>query len=500
MSSDQTLGLILGNQLFTPSVFSKLKADSYFMAEDYGLCIHGKTHKLRIAFFITAMRDFKDEFTDKGHKLTYFDKSNALFKKSYEDKLKAHLLKNKKIKKLSIFEVEDKFFEEKLIKFAKKNDLEMEFHQSPMFLTTREEFKDYLDSSKRPFMKTFYERTRKKHNILLDKKGSPEGGQWSYDSDNRKKLPKDYKFSELLKFKESKHFKDVKEWVLADFKKHHGQINELWLPTTRGEAKKWLKSFVKDRLKDFGSYQDSITNESDFVLHSLVSPLVNVGVLTPKDLVKAVEDAYKKGGVPLNSVEGFIRQVIGWREFIRGIYQNYSEEQFEKNFWNHKNKLKKCWYDGTTGIEVLDDAIKKADRLGYTHHIERLMVLSNMMLLCEVEPKAVYDWFMEMHLDSSDWVMGPNVFGMGQFSDGGIFATKPYICGSNYYLKMSRYKKGDWCEIVDGLYWRFIDKHQDFYKKNPRMAMMVKTLEKMDPKRKKHIIKRANEFIKQVTQ
>jgi deoxyribodipyrimidine photolyase-related protein len=184
---------------------------------------------------------------------------------------------------------------------------------------------------------------------------------------------------------------------------------------------------------------------------------------------------------------------------MRGIYQNFSEEQYEKNFWSHKRKLKKCWYDGTTGIEILDDAIKKADRLGYTHHIERLMILSNMMLLCEIEPKAVYDWFMEMHLDSSDWVMAPNVFGMGQFSDGGIFATKPYICGSNYYLKMSRYKKGDWCEIVDGLYWRFIDKHQYFYKKNPRMSVMVGTLDRMDPKRKKHIFKKADEFIEKVT-
>ena len=499
MSIKSTLGIILGNQLFPADEISELKADHLFMAEDHGLCSHAKTHKLRIAFFITAMRDFRDEMKQEGFNLTYHDKSYQLFRKSYEDKLKAHLNKNSQITTLSMFEIEDKFFEDRIIKFAKKNGLEVTFHKSPMFLSSREEFKDYLGSRKKPFMKTFYENMRKTHKVLMDKNGKPEGGDWSYDSENRKKLPKDYEFSEPMSFEVSSHFSEVRSWVSEEFSDHPGQLEVLWLPTQRSEAKKWFSSFIRDRLKDFGSYQDSITSESDFVSHSLISPLLNVGLLEPKDLVDKAEAAYKRGSAPINSVEGFIRQVIGWREFMRGIYQNYSDEQFEKNFWSHKKKLKSCWYDGTTGIEILDDAIKKADRIGYTHHIERLMILSNMMLLCEVEPTEVYNWFMEMHLDSSDWVMGPNVFGMGQFSDGGIFATKPYICGSNYYLKMSRYKKGDWCEIVDGLYWRFIDKHQDFYKKNPRMAVMIGTLDRMDPERKKHIFKRANDFIKEVT-
>jgi len=499
MGKKNTLGLILGNQLFSPKSFKALDAEEFFMSEDYGLCSYSKTHKLRVAYFLTAMRDFKDEFNASKLKLNYFDFKDKNFKKSFSEKIEVFLKKNKHITKLSLFEVEDKFFEKNLIDFSKEKKIEIEFHKSPMFLTSRQEFKNYLGNKKRPFMKTFYEAMRKKHNVLIDEKGDPVGGKWSYDAENRKKLPKDYEFVDPIKFRASKHFEEVKSFVLKEFKAHPGELDELWLPTDRAQAKKWFNSFIKDRLEDFGTYQDSITADSDFVSHSLISPLINVGLLEPKDVCDKIEKAYHKSNLPLNSVEGFIRQVIGWREFIRGIYQNFSEEQDTKNFWSHKNKLKPCWYDGTTGVEVLDDAIKKANRIGYTHHIERLMILSNMMLLCEVDPVNVHEWFMEMHLDSSDWVMGPNVYGMGQFSDGGIFATKPYICGSNYYLKMSRYKKGDWCEAVDGLYWRFIDKHQAFYKKNPRMSVMVKTLEKMDPERKKRIFKKANEFIKKVT-
>ena len=203
--------------------------------------------------------------------------------------------------------------------------------------------------------------------------------------------------------------------------------------------------------------------------------------------------------VTINSYEGYVRQLIGWREFMRGIYQNYDEKMQKSNFFTHKNKMKKNWYEGTTGLDPLDHAIKNAKNYAWSHHIERLMILSNIMNLCEISPKQVYDWFMEMYMDSSDWVMSPNVYGMGLFSDGGIFATKPYICGSAYFLKMMDFKKGPWCLIMDGLYWRFIDKNKKFFLKNPRLSMMVRILEKMKPDRKKEIFSAANSFIKSNT-
>ncbi len=289
--------------------------------------------------------------------------------------------------------------------------------------------------------------------------------------------------------------------VEAIFPDHPGSSENFWLPVTLNESKIWLDRFIRDRLENFGTYQDAITNKSDFVFHSILSPMINAGLLTPDMVADQILSAFAKSGkaISLNSVEGFIRQVIGWREFVRGIYQNFDEVQTKTNFWNHQGQLQDCWYTGQTGIPVLDDAIKKAERWGYNHHIERLMVVSNMMLLCEVHPQQVYKWFMEMFVDSSDWVMGPNVYGMGQFSDGGIFATKPYICGSNYYLKMSHYPKGEWCETVDGLYWRFIANHRSFYESNPRMGMMVKILDNMDKTKKQNIFKKAESFIRQVT-
>jgi deoxyribodipyrimidine photolyase-related protein len=199
--------------------------------------------------------------------------------------------------------------------------------------------------------------------------------------------------------------------------------------------------------------------------------------------------------IPLQSLEGFVRQVIGWREFVRGIYRTYSDEQDRTNFWSHKRGLTKAWYDGTTGIPPLDDTIQSVQTLGWAHHIPRLMVLGNLMTLCEIRPNEAHRWFMEMFVDSSEWVMGPNVYGMGLFSDGGIFATKPYICGSNYLLKMSDYGKGPWCDIVDGLYWRFIEKHRTFFTQNPRLALMPRALDRLRADRRSRIFQAANEFL-----
>ena len=220
---------------------------------------------------------------------------------------------------------------------------------------------------------------------------------------------------------------------------------------------------------------------------------MNLGLLTPAEIIDRV--MRRADGVPLQSLEGFVRQVIGWREFVRGIYRTFGDEQEQSNFWSHERELTSAWYDGTTGIPPLDDTIRSAQKLGWAHHIPRLMVLGNLMTLCEIRPRVAHDWFMEMFIDSSEWVMGPNVYGMGLFSDGGIFATKPYICGSNYLLKMSDYKKGPWCDIVDGLYWRFIEKHREFFATNPRLALMPRALDRLDRDRRSRIFDAAEEFL-----
>jgi len=493
--------LILGNQLFPLKYYRKLNIDHVIMAEDSGLCTHFKYHKHKIIFFLSAMRKYAEELKKNSFKVTYYNADHKLFSNGFESKLDDFFGKHKKIKTIHCYEIEDKFFEEFIFNYCKKRKIELIIHNSPLFMVKREEFETYLSKVKKPFMKTFYEGARKKFSILLDEDRKPTGGKWSYDQENRKKLPKTSEPPTIPSIKSDKITEEVKNFVANSFSDHPGEAESFWIPTTRKESLKWLDIFIKERFEHFGTYQDSITSRSDFVFHSVLSPMISMGLILPEEVIKKVETAYFDNPevIPLNSVEGFIRQVLGWREFIRGIYQNFSDEQWNTNFWNHQKKLSKDWYQGTTGIPILDDAIKKTLKYSYAHHIERLMILSNMMLLCEIHPHEVYKWFMEMYSDSSDWVMGPNVFGMGQFSDGGIFATKPYTCGSNYYLKMSDYKKGDWCDIVDGLYWRFIDKHQEFYKSNPRMSFMVNHLSKMDKEKKQRIYSAAESFISKVT-
>ena len=489
------LFLILGNQLFNTKYLKEYSEFTFYMSEDYGLCTFQKHHKLKILLFLSSMRSYRDELRAKKIKLIYND-CNKEFKTPYEKKLE-RVIKEKKIKEVNFFEIEDKFFEKRLKLFLLKKKINFKEIKSPMFLMNREEFKNYLSKNKKPFMANFYKIVRTKMSLLMNKNGTPKGNKWSFDEENRKKLPNSIKIPEISEIKETKDTLILKRFINSNFKDHPGNTDKFWFPTTRKDANKWLDEFLKDRIKLFGDYEDAVTDKSNTVFHSALSPLINLGLITPQEIIEKLRKIENK--VPMNSLEGYIRQIIGWREFMRGIYQNYDQRLEKTNFFNHKRKMKKTWYEGTTGLDPLDHAINNVKNYGWSHHIERLMILANIMNLCEINPKQVYKWFMEMFVDSSDWVMAPNVYGMGLFSDGGIFATKPYICGSSYFLKMMHFKKGPWCDVMDGLYWKFIDRHKQFFLKNPRLSMMVRISEKMNKERKSRIFKAAEKFIKQNT-
>ena len=483
--------IILGDQLFPIDFYLSQTARKVFMAEDFSLCAHYRYHKHKITFFLTSMRTYRDELLQNGFSVSYQELNLKYpFMKALE-----RFVKEEKISKITVPEIQDKFFETELLTQLRQMNVEANVVESPMFLCSRQDFKNYLFYHPKPFMKNFYEGERKRLRILVDEKNKPVGGQWSYDVENRKRPPKVLTCKEHLEFQPSPHFESVKTLVERLFPEHPGVTENFWLATSRSDALKVLKHFIDHHLEDFGTYQDSITNREPFLYHSLISPYINCGMLVPDEVIYQVLEAYEDRKLPLHSVEGFIRQVMGWREFVRGIYQNFSDVEETTNFFGHEGKLTEDWYKGTTGLPPVDDAIKKATTYGYCHHIERLMILSNVMLLSEVNPRHVHAWFMEMFVDSADWVMGPNVYGMGQFSDGGVFATKPYISGSNYVLKMSDYPKGEWCDIWDGLFWRFIGKHSNFFSKQPRLNFMVKTLEKMDSSRKEYLFALAEKFI-----
>lgn len=487
--------VILGNQLFPLEYLPPADSTQIFMAEDVGLCTYEKHHQQKIVLFLAAMRAYADALRAAGYDVHYLELDTA-DSRPYEAKLAA-ALEVAVVTDLQHFEIEDKAMEQRLVAFATEQELVRKELPTPMFTCSREDFSNDLAGKSRPLMADFYKRQRRRLGILVDENGEPHGGRWSFDADNRKRLPRKVVPPEIPWPDRDGHVPDVIEIVEHAFSDHPGSASDFRWPTTRKQALRWLDDFIETRLAEFGPYEDAMTSRSDTVFHSLLSPYLNLGLLTPDEVIRKVEA--RAGDVALQSLEGFVRQVIGWREFIRGVYREFGETQEASNFWSHDRQLTDAWYDGSTGIPPLDETIRTAQRLGWTHHIPRLMVLGNMMTLCEIRPQSAHRWFMEMFIDSSEWVMGANVYGMGLFSDGGIFATKPYICGSNYLLKMSDYSKGPWCDTADGLYWRFINKHRDFFTGNPRLAFMPRALDRLDSDRRKRIFDAAETFIDQYT-
>ena len=482
--------MVLGNQLFPLDQQLITSDTTIFMAEDLGLCSEVKHHKSKIALFFIAMRSYRDNLEANGYKVHYMDYKNN-FNSGYIDKLKAYICEHS-IEELTFYEIEDKPFEKLLYKLI--NDLKLNYTElsSPMFIDSRESFAQFSKDKKFLLQGNYYKKNRKEYGYLTED-NKPVGGKWSFDEMNRLKLPKDYKIPSLPNLPPHKDQAEVFKFINENFSDHPGSL-DVYTPYTNKQAKEWLTEFFTQRFNDFGPYEDAIVENEHFLLHSVLSSSLNLGLITPKYVVEEAIKYADINNIPINSIEGFIRQIMGWREFIRGIYQNYSEVMINKNYWKHKRKMNDSWYEGTTGVPPLDNAIIGAKKYGYTHHINRLMILSNMMNMCEIHPDEIYKWFMEMFIDSSEWVMVPNVYGMGTFADGGVFATKPYICGSSYMLRMSNFKKGAWCNAVDGLYWQFIERNREFFSANPRLSLMIRSLDKIDPQRKELIYNAAKEF------
>ena len=490
--------IILGNQLFDPKNLIQLGCSDVFMSEDYGLCTYEKHHKLKIYLFLCAMREYKDELENIGIKVHYYSLDERNKDETYFDFLKSFIIE-KKLNNINLFEIEDKDLEKQIIDGLIQSKIEYNIHSSPMFMFRREEFREVNKKNKVFRLSSFYQYGRKKFKILIDKDNKPIGGKWSFDAENRKKIPSNLPVPENPIFQKSKYHHDIIKLIEDHFTDHPGKLDQIWFPVRRIDAENYLDIFLEERLENFGVYEDAMLEGKNFLFHSCLSSSLNIGLISPEYLINKIIEFSEVSKTPINSLEGFIRQILGWREFIRGIYQVKGEFQANHNYWGHKNKLSDSWYNAKTGIIPLDDSINCALNHGYNHHIPRLMVISNIMNLCEIDPSEIYKWFMEMYIDSSEWVMVPNVFGMATYSDGGLMSTKPYTCGSNYILKMSNYKRGDWCDIVDGLYWRFTEKNIDFYKSNPRLSFLHRTLDRMNEERKSYIFKKAEDFISQHT-
>lgn len=440
-----------------------------------------------------SMKYYQNWLVTKGLTVEYVDHNNQLADAA---KLVERLARNK-VTTVHCQDVHDNWLEKKLMKACHRHNVKLVWHTTPGFINSKIEVSNFFIEKKKKFLQNdWYIKQRKQRNILLDNLQTPLGGQWSLDSENRSRYPKGKVAPKLIGAKENAYTDEAKAYVEKHFPKNPGEVTEFIYPVTHEESRKWFAQFLTDRFHEFGTYEDAIVQQEHFLHHSVLTPVLNIGLITPNTILQDALLHATTYQIPINSTEGFVRQILGWREFIQGIYSHRGSMQRTKNFWGFKRKIPSSFYIASTGILPLDTTIDKVLKTGYCHHIERLMILGNFMLLCEFDPDEVYRWFMEMFIDSYDWVMVPNVYGMSQFADGGLMATKPYISGSNYLMKMSDYKKGEWQAIWDALFWRFIYTHQDFFVRNPRLNMLVKTFLKMPESKKKMLLTTAEEYLR----
>ena len=364
--------------------------------------------------------------------------------------------------------------------------------ESPNFLTTRAQLREAFDGGRgRPRMATFYTWQRRRLGVLLDADGEPVGGQWSFDADNRKKLPRNHPVPAPLPPERDRSVDDAIDWVVQRFPDNPGEVTDFRWPTSHAEAEASFEQFLSDRFSEFGPYEDALSAEHPYVFHSLLTPALNIGLISPRTVLNRAIEVGERNRVPLPSIEGFVRQVIGWREYMRATYHLYGRRLRSRNHLAHHATPPDGWWTAQTGLEPVDLVLRRVLDTGYAHHIERLMVLGNAMCLLRVHPDAVYEWFMEMFVDAYDWVMVPNVYAMGQFAAGTAITTKPYVSGSNYLRTMSDYPGGDWIQDWDALYWTFVRDHRDVFEANPRSRMMPRTYDRLPAETKAAHTRRA---------
>lgn len=493
----QTAKLIFPHQLFQDSPLFQDEG-TIFLIEEYLFFRQYLFHKQKIAFHRASMKYYENYLREKKYTVSYIE---AFDPEADVRQLIAHLHRSG-FNSLMIIDPTDNWLLKRITNTCRKLQIELKILDSPLFLNTPKELSTFFNPSKKKFFQTeFYKQERIKRNILMEDTAKPMGGQWTYDTENRKRFPKGKFVVQFQLPAADDYLKEAYNYTKQHFAHHIGKLDEkITYPIGFEAAEQWLDQFLKTRFAEFGVYEDAIVHKEMLLNHSLLTPMLNIGMLVPQQILgKTLESTRQNPDLPLNSVEGFIRQIIGWREFIRGVYEAKGTAERTRNYWGFKRKIPQSFYDGSTGIFPVDETIKKVLNTGYCHHIERLMVLGNFMLLCEFDPDEVYRWFMEFFIDAYDWVMVPNVYGMSQFADGGIMSTKPYISGSNYLMKMSDYPKGDWQEIWDALFWRFLDQHRDFFLKNPRLSMLVKTFDKWDESKKRSVLNLANNYLRKLS-
>ncbi len=494
MAREEQLGVrrlvvILGDQLDPNSAALEgfdARHDAVWMAEVAEESTFVWSHKARIAVFLAAMRHYRDALRKRGLRVLYRQLDDSGNSGNLGAELKASLGSGRP-ERIVLCEPGEWRVEQAIRKTARTMDVSLEIRPDRHFLCSRDEFAEHAAGRKQLRMEYFYRRMRRKAGVLMDA-DQPEGGKWNYDSQNRGSFDANgpQGIPKAVGFPPDETTREVLRLVEATFGSHPGQLDRFDWPVTPDDARRALRDFIAYRLPAFGTYQDAMWSGEPFLAHSLLSSALNLKLLDPREVLDAAEAAYQSGKAPLNSVEGFIRQVLGWREYVRGVYRRFMPEYLDRNALDAQVPLPAFYWTAETDMNCLRQAIGQTLEYGYAHHIQRLMVTGLFALLLGVQPREVHKWYLAVYVDAVEWVELPNTLGMSQFADGGIMGSKPYVASGKYIARMSNYCAG--CRYDPGascgeracpfttLYWDFLARHRTGLGRNPRMQMQLRNL------------------------
>ena len=500
--------VVFGDQLNLDSSafdgFDQAK-DVVWMAEADQESTHVWTHKQRITIFLAAMRHFRDRLKERGDRVHYTQLDAPKPTRRLSERLGIDLRSLRPDRVIACQPGEWRV-QQGLKKVCQENDVALEIREDRYFYTTPKDFEAHAEGRKSLRMEFFYRELRKRFGVLVDEAGKPEGGAWNFDKDNRgnfgKSGPEDpgkgpgHRADEVTR--------DVIDLVTERLAAPAGSLQRFTWPVTREEARRDLNRFIEERLPTFGTYQDAMWQDEPWLYHSLISSSLNLKLLNPREVVDAAEEAYRSGHAPIAAVEGFIRQILGWREYVRGIYWRHMPEYLGRNAMGADEALPDFYWTGGTELECLRQSIGQTLAHGYAHHIQRLMVTGLYALLLGVHPKEVHAWYLAVYVDAVEWVELPNTLGMSQYGDGGLMASKPYVATGKYIQKMSNYcqacpknpakRTGEEACPFTTLYWDYLLRHEGILRKNQRMSLQVRNIDRIKPDEREKIQARAKEI------
>lgn len=499
--------LVLGDQLshnIAALRSGDQERDIVVMAEVMGEATYVPHHPKKIALVLAAMRKFSHSLRKQGWRVLYTE---------LDDPESTGSITGELIRRSSEYDAEEVISttpgEWRLINAL--NELPLRVKQLPddRFVTSPDEFSEWAKDRKDLRLEWFYREVRRKTGLLMDGP-KPVGGRWNYDVENRKRPPKEVRSPRPIEFPPDPIVSRVLDLVELHFSDNFGDLRPFGFATDRQQALKVLDNFIRDRLPQFGDFQDAMVTDEPWLWHAVISPYLNLGLLAPLEVCERAEQAWRNGQAPLNAVEGFIRQIIGWREFVRGIYFLEGPNYTAQNRLRHERVLPAAFWGGDTHMNCLGEVVKQTKERGYAHHIQRLMVTGNFALLAGINPAAVHEWYLSVYVDAFEWAEAPNTIGMSQFADGGIVASKPYVSSGNYIDKMSDYcaacrydakaKTGEKACPFNLLYWHFVERHRDRFQHNPRMAIIYRGWDKREAKQRTQVIKEADELLAHLDQ